>query len=310
MELLTDPNRMVLIAWVVAVGMSIQRASEESARGHASKWLAVALALLLLPSPAFAQSVLLPVGTTVYGELAENVVSKKKFTHVDDRIEAFVWRDVIVDGQVVIERGAPVRLRVAKVKRRKLAGIPGKVDLEARSLVAVDGSEIPLEGGYGRAGRRRTAAVVALATLLAWQMVLIRGKDVVLETGTVFSTTVTHDRWVEIDTMSLKLPANAWRSEAVVLDDLLAAKKKPRYLPLQLRRCDGGLTDPALIRVSGREIPRMPVLLESLAQIDDCSQAVVQVELKALRAYLVPGINWLEFEAGGERFEVVLDLEL
>ena len=99
-------------------------------------WLTIAL-------PVMADSITLPAGAVIYGEIQERITSRKHDTFEGDMVEAIVWRDVTVDGQVVIKAGTPMAVRVSRVKRAKMAGIKGQLELRAFSTTALDNTHIP-----------------------------------------------------------------------------------------------------------------------------------------------------------------------
>lgn len=147
--------------------------------------------LLLLPVPGWAQTITIPTGTVVYGELDQRVSSKKKEQpQVGDIIKAHIWRGVVVAGRTVIKAGAPMVVRVANVKQAKFAGIKSKLQLETVSVKAADDTEILLDGGYNRAGKGRMALSISLAALIAWPTIFIKGKQVIPELGTLFDASV------------------------------------------------------------------------------------------------------------------------
>ena len=49
-----------------------------------------------------AQDLLIPAGTPVYAEMDEEVISKKRKLSVGQIVRAHVWRNVVVDGQEII----------------------------------------------------------------------------------------------------------------------------------------------------------------------------------------------------------------
>ena len=80
----------------------------------------------------------IPVGTKVYCELTQRIVSKKSQFQEGDRVRVRIWRDVIVGGQTVIRKGAPVNARISFLKTNKIAGIKGKIEIAATSCFTAD----------------------------------------------------------------------------------------------------------------------------------------------------------------------------
>ncbi len=152
----------------------------------------LALALALTPVVAKAQPTAhLQDGTEIQVEILQEVSSKKKFGFVQGSpVRGRVWADVVVDGQVVIEKGTPVMMLVSRLKRSKVAGISGKLTIEARSTTAVDGTAVDLLGGYGMKGKGAKGATGAAAAVVAWPLIFIKGKNAKVPAGTVTPSSV------------------------------------------------------------------------------------------------------------------------
>jgi hypothetical protein len=54
-------------------------------------------------------------------------------------VNAVVWRDVIVNGHVLIAAGTPVVTKVDVLKKRQIAGVKGQMTLGAYETQSVDG---------------------------------------------------------------------------------------------------------------------------------------------------------------------------
>ena len=70
------------------------------------------LSLVIAPV-AYAADVVIPDGSTVYLVTLETVVGKKSETAVGDFVRARVWRDVVIDGQIVIKGGTQATTQIA-----------------------------------------------------------------------------------------------------------------------------------------------------------------------------------------------------
>jgi len=282
-------------------------------RRRTRRLAAACCALALLPVVAQARTVQLPAGTTVYGVTEEQVTSKikKDGTSVGDLVRAHAWRDVVVDGQVLIQAGAPMLVRVSEVKSAKLAGIKGKLELEAVTVTAVDNTEVELFGGYDKSGHGRKALSITLAAVVAWPLIFIHGKAAILEPGTVFDANV--ERGVAV-TPASEAPARTIRLsgsslDAVVLYDEMD-EGKSKTLPVRLDACGVALTSAQVVTVNEAPIPPLPVALAPATPSGDCTSARGTVDLKALGQHFTRGINRFEIEASGQRTEIVLDIEL
>lgn len=153
------------------------------------------LLALIAPTALLAerQTVVIPADTVIYAELVRDVSSRKKETAVGDIVPARVYRDVAVDGRVVIAEGAELLLRVGHVKKARFLGRRGHLVLEAVSVRAVDGSDIPLDGYQYRGGKGRKAVTAALTVAVAWPFLFLRGKNAVAPAGTVLEARLDDD---------------------------------------------------------------------------------------------------------------------
>ena len=138
------------------------------------KKLGCYLLALLLPAAALpAKTVVVPFGTTIYCELDQAVTTRQKEAHAvqtGDIVRAHVWKDVWVDGQVVIAAGTPVYAKVDRMKKARMAGQKGDLGIEVLSVQAVDRRDVPIDGGYDRSGKGRMGVTIGLAVGLAWPL--------------------------------------------------------------------------------------------------------------------------------------------
>lgn len=269
----------------------------------------------LCAGPAWSQAISVPAGTTVYGELDQRVTSKKKQTSVGDIIRAKVWRNVEVDGRKVIEAGAPMIVRVSHVKKAKVAGIKGALELEAVSVRGVDGKDILLDGGYDKSGHGRKALSITLGLVVAWPLIFIKGKQAVLETGTVFDASVQADTQVAAGSRrTIRIGGGDSEGLSVeVLYDDMSPDGEDKVLPVKLRLCGSEVTEAAVVSVNEDEIKAIPVVLAEEPESDEesgCTTVRGSIDLKVLGKLFSKGINRFVIAVGGAQAEVVLDIEL
>ena len=74
----------------------------------------VTVSLVFAPI-AYAAEAVIPDGTTVYLSTNKTVIGKKAETAIGDIVPARVWRDVIVDRQIVIKGSTPATVQVASI---------------------------------------------------------------------------------------------------------------------------------------------------------------------------------------------------
>src|SRR5690606_29921152 len=97
-----------------------------------------------------AQTVTIPAGTKLMGELDQQVTSNTGKLEVCDIGRGPVWRHGAVDGHTVTEGGAPMMRRVSDITKRESGGRAGDVEVQAVSVTAIDATEIFLDGGYDK----------------------------------------------------------------------------------------------------------------------------------------------------------------
>ncbi len=169
-------------------------------RGYTLRILSAGLAAwLVLTSfvPLLQGRIILKAGTSVTLETTSLVSSK--LVSPGQTIELRVRNDVRIGNKVVIKAGAPAKAQVVRVQRAKALGKPGYLEIEARSVTAVDGTEVPLSGGriYVEGEEKQTLSVV-LGLFVCLLFLLMKGKDAEIPPGYTVSAQVASD--VEINT--------------------------------------------------------------------------------------------------------------
>lgn len=148
-----------------------------------------ALALALAPAPA--AQLVLEAGTPVKLATLGEVSSK---THGQgDRFDLTVSEDVLVDGHVVIPRGARA---LAEVSRHVAKGAFGKAgEVEIRLLhVIVDGHPIRLDGRREEAGKDAALPAAAVGVVVAGFLgAAIKGKHASIPAGAILTGYVYRD---------------------------------------------------------------------------------------------------------------------
>lgn len=266
------------------------------------------LVSLMMTTSLSAETLVLRAGTTVYGELDQRVVSKKKEFSEGDFVRARVWRNVVVDGQTVIRAGTPMIIRVAKLKKNRMFGVKGKLELEAVSTTNNDGSQVLLDGGYDKSGKGRKGWAIASFLLVAWPLMFIQGKNAVLETGTVFDSTVQAD--IEIESSNSGPPKISLGGGPKLSAAILYDEGEDDWLPIELRVCEGSLTDASIVTINGEGIDAIALELGERADDEDCETIQARIRLKDLGKHFVPGINRFGIDMMGTVVELILDVEL
>jgi len=153
--------------------------------------LIVVAALCTLPTAIAAQdaptdaAIIVPAHTEMVLRLDEEIASDR--ARVGQTVAVSVARDVIVDGAVLIPRGAPGVGAVTFRTGKGAFGKSGKLDIELRS-VEVGGRSVPVVGRYHAAGDGRTGETIG--TIIVGGVVagaFVTGHNAVFEEGRQFT---------------------------------------------------------------------------------------------------------------------------
>lgn len=245
------------------------------------------------------------------GELDQQVTSNPRKFEVGDIVRGHVWRNVIVDGHTVIEAGAPLTLRVSDLRKRRIAGRGGDVEIQAVSVTAVDGTEIFLDGGYDKQASHRTALSASLSALVFWPAIFIRGKEAVLEPGTIFDASVPANTRIDLDegsTRTIRLGSFSELSAEVLYDEI---DDKARHLPMRVTVCNDSSPDNLHVdAVNDVPVDSIEFVVDSVRDNGDCQVATGEIDLKSLGEHFRRGINRFTLSAANDSTEVILDIEM
>ncbi len=264
-----------------------------------------AVLLTALPTAGIADLVRIPAGTTVYCVLDEDLSTKKKssnFVRLGDRVRARVAEDVVIDGRVVIEAGTVVWSEVSKARRAKIAGIRGRLEVEANTVAAVDDTSIRLAGGYDRSGRGRFVTAAVLAKVIAWPFILIKGKQAHLSRGVIFDAQTAVPAEVEI--MAPRdlpvLRADLPGFEVSIPYDSIDPEVRLASLPLLFTGLAPDTGEAHVTAVNGQEIRRIEITI---------ADGLGEVDFQELAEHFRLGMNRFTVTAEGQSVDVLLEFE-
>jgi hypothetical protein len=158
-------------------------------------------------------------GTRVELELAYTVSSAD--LNEGDAVSFLVVQPVIVNGLIVIERGAPATARVVKAEGGKSWGRGGNLSWAIQHVTAADGQKIPLHYTAGTKGDGKPGSVttgIVVTGLLFWPAAPLwgfkKGKPAVIPAGKRFEVFVHGDAEIATDKVpSRNTGATATRPE-------------------------------------------------------------------------------------------------
>jgi hypothetical protein len=159
----------------------------------------VATALTAAQALAAGTRVAIPGGTPITIRLAQKLDSG--MANVGDTFAFTVDRDVVVNGWVVIPKGATGIGEVVSVDRAGGSGHPGSLGLKFDYVYAADGEKVlhgtapTAEKGEASKGAASTATIVGYATLGLGGLFahnFVKGRNLVLDSSRTFTTFVDH----------------------------------------------------------------------------------------------------------------------
>ncbi|HZZ99687.1 MAG TPA: hypothetical protein VFK07_03195 [Candidatus Paceibacterota bacterium] len=140
--------------------------------------------------------VTIPDGTEVHLRLLERVSSAT--AQIDDRVRFEAADDVLVNGKIVIAQGAKGYGTVIEAKHKKSFGRSGKLDFTIDVVDAVDGQNVRLRATKRMEGDEHYAKAGVLS-LIAWPAgFFIKGKDITVEAGKVYTIYIDGDRRIDL----------------------------------------------------------------------------------------------------------------
>lgn len=274
-------------------------------------------ACLLFQAQVYASMVRLPTDTRVYVETKQELIAKGDRVQQGQLVRASVWRDVVVDGRILIAAGTPVIAKVDQVKRRSIAGVKGTMTVGAYETESIDGQTIQLSGGYHKEGKSRMAVAITLGVLFILP-IFIPGKAAELPAGTVFDAYVDRSSHIDVGDTSIARTVNlsflGSEIDAELLYDKLEEQEKPKYFEFEITVPTDASREFVIDRINSEDIA--PLKLKNISETIEDDEAVVnaQIKIKKLLKKFVKGINSIEIASvgGGERVatKLIINIEI
>ena len=266
---------------------------------------------------AYAAGVKLSTNTRVYVETTQGLVGKRGQAQEGQSVRAQIWKDVVVNGHVLIAAGAPVIAKVDAVKHRNIAGVKGTMTVGAYETERVDGQAIQLSGGYHKDGKSRMALSITLGVLFILP-IFIPGKAAELPAGTIFDANVDRNWQIDVGdsagTQRINLSYMGSDISAELLYEKFEGQEKPKYFEFQISVPQDTSTTFVIDRVNSQAID--PLKLKNISENIEDGELVVnaQIKIKKLVKKFVKGINTIEIASieGNERIatKLIIDIEI
>jgi hypothetical protein len=141
-------------------------------------------------------AVVLPDGTEFTVVTTEEITSKT--ASEGDPLTFEVAEDVVINGHVVIAKGALVKGEVASAKKSGFFGRGGNIGIRIESTMTVDHQKTKLRSAKGKAGDDKTGTTVALVVLFGPLGFLKKGKQAIIKPGTAIKVYTDEAKSVQV----------------------------------------------------------------------------------------------------------------
>jgi hypothetical protein len=253
----------------------------------------------------------------VYVKTTQGLIGKRDQAHEGQSVRAEIWRDVVVNGHILIAAGAPVVAKVDAVKYRNIAGVKGTMTVGAYETESVDGQAIQLSGGYHKDGKSRMALSITLGVLFILP-IFIPGKAAELPAGTVFDANVDRNWQIDVGdsvgTQKINLSYMGSDISVELLYEKFEGQEKPKYFEFEISVPQDSSRTFVIDRVNSEAID--PLKLKNISENIEDGELVVnaQIKIKKLLKKFVKGINTIEIASieGNERIatKLIIDIEI
>lgn len=161
-----------------------------------------ALVLLLsLSFLSFVQRAVVPVtltaGTAIPLELTQGINSR--LVQAGQTIDFRVRSDIRVGDRVVVPAGSIAKGLVTRAERSKGLGKEGYVEVQIKSVTAVDGQQVVLAGNnLYREGEDKQTLSILLGVLVCLLFLTMKGKDAEIPAGTPVDASTATNTEIEV----------------------------------------------------------------------------------------------------------------
>ena len=158
-----------------------------------------------------------PKDTILNLELETEITSKK--AKVGDDVPLVTTENIIINGVIVIPKGARVNAKVTKATGAGLFGRAGKLEFMIDSVETVNGVKIPLEYTTSREAGSDDGAIAVVAAVSVIGGLFMKGKNVNFPAGSKFAAKVVADTDlnVPLDKLAEELDPNKPHGVSITL---------------------------------------------------------------------------------------------
>jgi hypothetical protein len=153
------------------------------------------------------ETIELRAGTLVSVELLSNISSD--MLSPGQTVDFRVKYDVVHKKKRLIEAGSIAKGQITKVKKRKIFGAPGQLEIQLQFIQAVDGQQIPVTGIPMKiVGQNRYLLAYGISVPLFFFTIIgggagffIKGKPAEIPAGTTMNASVASNVEIEVDVL-------------------------------------------------------------------------------------------------------------
>lgn len=143
------------------------------------------------------EKIIIPSGTIVRLENSSEISSENLIP--GQTVDFFVSGDVKVEGKTVIKNGAVAKGYVTRVEKAKGLGKEGSIEIEIRSVEAIDGTEVRLTSSrVSEVGEDKQTAAILLGVLVCILFLTKKGKNAKIPPGFTLDGRVASDVQITI----------------------------------------------------------------------------------------------------------------
>lgn len=133
-------------------------------------------------------NIYIPADTAFEIKLMQQASSKK--CKEGDSIDFEVAENLIINGVIVIPQGEKVRAIVSKSRKAGGLGRKGKLEIDIQSVKTLNGISVPLSNDIEGKGKTDAGAAAVFAAVSVVGGLFMKGKNVVLNEGALFTVKV------------------------------------------------------------------------------------------------------------------------